>query len=83
MGPKQPQIRVSWLFWQILLLFFVGFSVQWMYRELFVSVVNTHIKENSVSQVMDQKWAPNGPKLTQINSFVIILKDFVVSFYWI
>ena len=51
MGPKWPQIRVFLLFRKILLLFFAGFGEQWNFRELFVSVVNSYIKENCVLQV--------------------------------
>ena len=41
------------------MLFFAGFGVQWKFRELFVSVVNSHIKEDAVSQIIDQ----NGPDM--------------------
>ena len=62
MGPKwaqnNPKKEFFDFFWKILLLFLAGFGVQWKFRELFVSVLNSYIKENSDSQVINE----NGPK---------------------
>jgi len=61
MGPKWPKNKVFWLFWKNLSLVFAGFSLEWKFIWLFVSLVKSHMWENSGSEAMDQ----NGPKMAQ------------------